>query len=96
MLPLRFIGELGVYLPDRDAIRVFALDSNYQVECYATRSALEELGCRSNDAIEEQLRQFERNREIIELAAMVKYRRALCRMPALEIGREDIRLPKAR
>jgi hypothetical protein len=92
-LPLRFIGELDVYFPDRDAIRVFARDSSYEVECYATRSTLEELGCRSNDGIEEQLKLFERNRETVDLAAMIKYRRALCRMPALEIRREDIRLP---
>ena len=41
---LQFIGEVGVYFPDRDAVKITALDGDRVVDCYTCRRALEGRG----------------------------------------------------
>jgi hypothetical protein len=91
-VPLRFIGDIGIYIPVRDAIKITALSGGEPVECYALRSALAEIGCAPNDSLLRLIDRFEERRSVIELAAMVKYRRRAS--PVLAIGREDV-LPLA-
>lgn len=82
---INFIGETGVYLPTRDAIKIVALDGERVIYCYVTRSALDAIGCPDDDE-GELLRHFERERGAIEIAAIAKYRRALA--PTVEINIE--------
>jgi Protein of unknown function (DUF1488) len=84
---LQFIGEMGVYFPDRDAVKTTAMDGDRVVDCYATRSALRAVGCPEAANVSEMMRHFQQWRTDIELAAMVKYRRALC--PTIEIVVEE-------
>lgn len=87
---LQFLGEVGLYLPDRDAFRINAMDGDRLVECYAARSALDALGCADLAAGPALIEQFEKRRIEVELAAQVKYRRALAPMLAIEIVAEDL------
>jgi hypothetical protein len=89
---LQFIGEIGVYLPNRDAVKITAIDGHRVVDCYATRAALETIGCPSLAEGTEMTRAFQRQRDTIEIAAMVKYRRALSPTIQLEIGAADVAL----
>ena len=75
-MALRFIGEVGVYFPDRDAIKIVALDGASPIDCYVTRSALEAVGCTWADTAESLVARFQQNRITIELAAMIKHRRS--------------------
>jgi hypothetical protein len=93
-MSLRFIGDIGVYFPDRDAIRITALSGDAPVDCYAMRSALAEIGCPPLGSLHRLIEEFEERRRIIELAAMVKYRRGVLRPSVLAIGKEDV-LPLA-
>jgi hypothetical protein len=93
-MSLRFIGDIGIYFPDRDAIRITALSGDAPVECYAMRSALAEIGCPPLGALHRLIEQFEERRGVIELAAMVKYRRTSPHPSVLAIGKEDV-LPLA-
>jgi len=83
---LQFIGEVGVYFPTRDAVKITALDGDRVVDCYTCRSALEALGCSSLANRSELIRCFQNHRLDIELAAMIKYRRAS--RPAIEVNVE--------
>jgi hypothetical protein len=89
-MSLQFIGEIGVYLPDRDAVKIIALSGDHVVECYATRQALDALGCPDCDDGTEMVRAFQRARDAVEIAAMVKYRRSLCPVLQIYINAEDI------
>jgi hypothetical protein len=82
---INFIGEAGVYLRARDAIKIVALDGERVIDCYVTRSALDAIGC-PDEAGPDLIRHFQRERDAIEIAAMVKYRRALA--PTVEINIE--------
>ena len=93
-MSLRFIGDVGIYFPDRDAIKITALSGDAPVQCYAMRSALAEIGCGSADPLHRLIDRFQQRRGLIELAAMVKYRRSALRSSVLAIGREDV-LPLA-
>ena len=93
-MPLRFIGDIGIYFPDRDAIKITALSGDAPVDCYAMRSALTEIGCAFGDPLHRLVDRFEQHRNLIELAAMVKYRRTPLRSSVLAIGKEDV-LPLA-
>jgi hypothetical protein len=93
-MSLRFIGDIGVYFPDRDAIKITALSGDEPVDCYAMRSALSEIGCLPDGPLRELIDQFERQRRVIELAAMVKYRRTPMWSSTIAIGKEDV-LPLA-
>jgi hypothetical protein len=86
---LNFIGETGVYLPARDAIKIVALDGERVIDCYVTRSALDAIGC-PDDQGPELTRHFQRERDTVEIAAMVKYRRALTPLVELDIEAADL------
>jgi hypothetical protein len=73
---LRFLGEAGIYLPDRDAIKFTALSGGDALDCYATRSALEVIGCNAGDRPETLIKRFQQSRALLELAATTKYRRS--------------------
>ena len=91
-MSLRFIGDMGIYIPARDAIKITALSGGAPIDCYALRSALAEIGCSLNDSLPLLIDRFQERRSVIELAAMVKYRRRVS--PVLAIAREDV-LPLA-
>jgi len=91
-MSLQFLGETGVYVPDRDAIRITALAVGSHIGCYATRSALEAIGCTRDDPPRKLVDRFEANRLAFELAAMIKYRRSTApNLAALHIGQEDLK-----
>jgi hypothetical protein len=73
---LRFLGEAGIYLPDRDAIKFTALSGGDALDCFVTRSALEVIGCTAGDRTEALVARFQQNRALMELAATVKYQRS--------------------
>lgn len=87
---LTFIGEMGIYLSRRDAVKITAVDGDRVIECYATRSALQAIGCPDTDEVRDLIRYFQRQREAIEIAAMVKYRRALGPAPSIEVTAADL------
>jgi hypothetical protein len=90
-MALTFIGETGLYLPGRDAIKITALDGDRLVDCFATRSALDAIGCKPAMEPTMMLRQFEKNRMDIEVAAMVKYAGARAPMLIVEVEAADLR-----
>ena len=73
---LRFLGEAGIYFPDRDALKFTALSGGDALDCFVTRSALEVIGCTPSDRPETLVARFQANRALMELAATVKYQRS--------------------
>lgn len=91
-MSLQFIGETGVYLPRKDAIRITALTVGSHIGCFATRSALEAIGCTPNDPPRKLVDRFEENRLLFEIAALIKYRRSTNpKVAALIINVEDLK-----
>lgn len=91
-MSLQFLGETGVYLPRKDAIRITALTPGTHIGCLATRSALRAIGCTPDDPPRKLIDRFEQNRLLIELAAMIKYRRSTApKLSTLLIGEEDLK-----
>jgi hypothetical protein len=88
-MSLTFIGDEGLYLPARDAVKIKAVDGERVIECYVTRSALGAIGCPDDDG-PDLIRHFQRERDTIEIAAMVKYRRALAPTMELNIEAADL------
>ena len=72
-MPLQFLGEVGVYIPKRDAVKFTALHGNDPVACYAKRSALMAFGCHAYDDPMTILRVFEKNRAVLEHSAALKH-----------------------
>ena len=92
-MSLQFIGETGVYLPQKDAIRITALTVGAHIGCFATRSALSAIGCTREDPPRTLVDRFEQNRVLFEIAAMVKYRRSTNpKVSAILIGEEDLKV----
>jgi hypothetical protein len=90
---LQFLGETGVYLPQKDAIRITALAPGAHIGCLATRSALSAIGCTSADTPRDLVERFEQNRLTFEIAAMIKYRRSTNpKVETLVIGEEDLKV----
>jgi hypothetical protein len=87
-MSLQFIGDAGVYLPDRDAVKITAIAGDSVIDCYVTRSGLDALGCNGESL--NILRTFETRRLDCEIAAMVKFRRATAKVLALEINAADL------
>ncbi len=75
-MSLQFIGETGVYLPQKDAIRITALAVGTHIGCFVTRSALNAIGCSRGDKPRALVDRFEEHRLLFEIAAMIKYRRS--------------------
>jgi hypothetical protein len=73
---LRFLGEAGIYLPDRDAIKFTALSGGDALDCFVTRSALEVSGCTAGAGPRTKDARFQQSRALLELAATVKYQRS--------------------
>ena len=91
-MSLQFIGETGVYLPHKDAIRITALTVGSHIGCLATRSALEAIGCTREDPPRKLIDRFEQNRVLFEIAAMIKYRRLTNpKVSVLHISDEDLK-----
>jgi hypothetical protein len=91
-MSLQFIGETGVYLPQRDAIRITALAVGAHIGCFATRSALSAIGCGRDDPPRVLVDRFEQNRLLFEIAAMIKYRRSTNpKVATLMISDEDLK-----
>jgi hypothetical protein len=91
-MSLQFIGETGVYLPQKDAIRITALTVGAHIGCFATRSALSAIGCTREDTPRALVDRFEQNRVLFEIAAMIKYRRSTNpKVAAILIGEEDLK-----
>jgi hypothetical protein len=72
-MALNHIGDIGIYLPDSGAIKFTALDNRQAVECYATESALDALGCRPGDGLHAMVARFEEVRPLFERLADIKY-----------------------
>jgi hypothetical protein len=91
-MSLQFLGETGVYLPQKDAIRITALTAGAHIGCFATRSALSAIGCSRDDPPRKLVDRFEQNRLSFEIAAMIKYRRSTNpKVSALLISDEDLK-----
>src|SRR4249919_2928576 len=90
-MSLQFLGETGVYLPHKDAIRITALTVGSHIGCFATRSALSAIGCTRDDPPRTLVDRFEQNRLLFEIAAMIKYRRATNPVSTLLISDEDLK-----
>jgi len=86
---IRFTGSAGVYLPDRDAIKITGVDGERLIDCIVTRSALEAIGCADEEG-PDLIRHFQRERDAVEVAAMVKYRRALTPMGEVTVEAADL------
>lgn len=89
-MSLQFIGDAGVYLPERDAIKITAIAGDSVIDCYVTRSGLDALGCGASDEALNILKTFEERRLDCEIAALVKFRRATAKVLALEITAADL------
>jgi hypothetical protein len=91
-MSLQFLGEMGVYLPQKDAVRITALTVGSHIGCFATRSALETIGCTPEDPPRKLIDRFEENRLLFEIAAMIKYRRSTNpKLSTLVISDEDLK-----
>jgi hypothetical protein len=88
-MSLQFIGEAGIYLPDREAVKIVAIAGDSVVDCYITQSALRAIGCVFSRP-HEILKTFEARRIDCEIAALVKFRRATSKLVSLEITAADL------
>ena len=88
-MSLQFIGDAGVYFPDRDAVKVTAIAGDSVIDCYITRSALTAIGCAPSDAAPTILEKFAARRDDCEIAAMIKFRRATAKMLTVEVNAAD-------
>jgi CheY-like chemotaxis protein len=70
---LRFVGDVGIYLPDRDAIVFTALDGRMPVACRVRRSALTALGCGFRATPEELVEGFQSVRKFLERIVRFKW-----------------------
>lgn len=89
-MSLQFIGDAGIYFPERDAIKIIAFDGESSIECFVVRSALAAIGCRLSDQPRQIARKFEARRLDCELAATIKFRQAIEKLRSLEITAADL------
>jgi CheY-like chemotaxis protein len=92
---LRFVGDVGIYLPDRDSIVFTALDGRVQVACRVRRSALAALGCGFQATPQELVDCFHAMRKFLERIARFKWNtgrisRGLNHQPVVNIEDADI------
>lgn len=71
---LRFVGDVGIYLPDRDAIVFTALDGRMPVACRVRRSALTALGCSFRATPGELVDGFQSVRKFLERVVRFKWK----------------------
>jgi hypothetical protein len=70
---LKFVGDIGLYLPDKDAIKFTALDGNTVVGCLVRTSTLAALGARDSDGPKELVDRFHVHRNLLERVARCKW-----------------------
>jgi len=92
---LRFLGDVGIYLPDRDAIAFTAVDGRMPVACRVRRSALTALGCGFQATPGELLDGFQSLRKVLERIARFKWStgriaRGINHQPVVNIEDADI------
>lgn len=92
---LRFVGDVGIYLPDRDAIVFTALDGRMPVACRVRRSALTALGCSFQATPRELVDGFQSVRRFLERIARYKWNtgrisRGINHQPVVNIEDADI------
>jgi CheY-like chemotaxis protein len=92
---LRFVGDVGIYLPDRDAIVFTALDGRMPVACRVRRSALTALGCSFRATPSELVDGFQSVRRFLERIARYKWNtgrisRGVNQQPVVNIEEADI------
>src|SRR4051794_12040692 len=92
---LRFVGDVGIYLPDRDAIVFTALDGRMPVACRVRRSALTALGCSFRATPLELVDGFQSVRKFLERIARFKWNtgriaRGMNHQPVVNIEDADI------
>ena len=92
---LRFVGDVGIYLPDRDAIVFTALDGRMPVACRVRRSALTALGCSFRATPQELVDGFQSVRRFLERIARFKWNtgriaRGVNHQPVVNIEDADI------
>jgi len=89
-MALQFIGEVPVYFPHRQSVKLSALAGDTLVECYATRDALLAMGCDPGDDAMAIIRKFEARRLDFEIAALVKHRRSLTPTATVMVTAADL------
>jgi len=89
-MALQFIGEVPVYFPQRQSIRLSALAGDTVIECYATRDALLALGCDPCDDAMTIIKKFDARRLDFEIAALVKHRRSLSPTTVVNVTAADL------
>jgi hypothetical protein len=89
-MALQFIGEVPVYFPHRQSVKLSALSGDTLIECYAARDALLAMGCEPEDDAMTIVRKFESRRLDFEIAALVKHRRSLHPAPVITITAADL------
>jgi len=92
---LRFLGDVGIYLPDRDAIAFTAVDGHMPVACRVRRSALTALGCSFRATPSELIDGFQSVRKVVERIARFKWStgrisRGINHQPVVNIEDADI------
>jgi CheY-like chemotaxis protein len=92
---LRFVGDVGIYLPDRDAIVFTALDGRMPVACRVRRSALTALGCSFRATPGELVDGFQSVRKFLERIVRFKWKtgrisRGTNHQPVVNIEDADI------
>jgi hypothetical protein len=70
---LKFVGDIGLYLPDRDVIRFTALNGRTIIGCYVGTSALDALGGSKADSPMELVDRFHRYRDLFQRVARFKW-----------------------
>jgi hypothetical protein len=73
-MSLQFIRDVGVYVPDKDAVKFTAVDGRLAILCYARRSSLIALGCEPMDDADKLCTVFERQRAVFERTATQIYK----------------------
>jgi len=89
-MSLQFIGEVPVYFPHRQSVKLSALSGDTLIECYATSDALRAMGCAPEDDPMTIVRKFEARRLDFEIAALVKHRRSLTPMATVTVTAADL------
>lgn len=70
---LKFVGDIGLYLPGKDAIRFSALDRKTVIGCYIDGSALAALGGNPADSPMQLVDRFHRYRGLFERVIRFKW-----------------------
>lgn len=74
---LKFVREMGVYLPDEDAVAITALDRSRPITCHIARSALVVLGASPIATVADLINLFLQSRARLEQIIRWKWNRAL-------------------